>query len=87
MDGGLAPDILASIVEKVQVRILMSLWSFLADYISWFGNNVCYYRTGAMNNASSQCGMYVYCVSDPAAFCDWSIACISSRSILLWNWE
>ena len=76
-------DVLASIVEKAQVRILMNLGPFIADYFSWVGNNICYYRTGAMNKSGSHCGMYVYDVSDPVGNYGWSIAYISSRWILV----
>lgn len=39
MGGGLAPDILSSIVEKDQVHTLMNLKSFLADAIAYNNRN------------------------------------------------
>lgn len=58
MDGGLAPDIIASIVEKVQIPILMNLGHFIADGF-WYDNAlVSYSYVGAHLDYGILCGCW-----------------------------
>ena len=73
MDGGLAPDIIASIVKKVQIRILMNLEPFLADGIWWNTGNKYYVLGGGGSVNGLHCGGSSLDLNNPAANANWYV--------------